>query len=241
MGRARVSRSGIPLNASPQTHAKVLSWFGQWRRGRVFDCPAGAGALAQELAAMGFVVVAGDLDRRPGREVGARRLCADLSRTLPFADASFDYVACVEGIEHLERPVDALREMRRVLRPGGRLVLTTPNVLHLASRVRMLLTGFWSSAPRPFDPAEAITGLEHIMLLTYPILAYFLSRTGFAIERLETNRVVKGSLPWAWLAPIVTLATRLAVRRPAEQEHGRVLTDRRFLFGHTLCFRCRAV
>lgn len=241
MGRARASRSGIPLNASPQTHAKVLSWFGQWRRGRVFDCPAGAGALAHELAAMGFVVVAGDLDRRPGREVGARRLCADLSRRLPFADASFDYVACVEGIEHLERPVDALREMRRVLRPGGRLVLTTPNVLHLASRVRMLLTGFWSSAPRPFDPAEAPTGLEHIMLLTQPMLAYFLERAGFAIEDLTTSRMVRSSIPWAWLGVPVGVATRLALRRPTHRATAGALLSRELLFGHALLFNCRAI
>ncbi|MBI1723608.1 MAG: methyltransferase domain-containing protein [Gemmatimonadetes bacterium] len=239
MGRARVSRSGIPLNASPQTHERVLSWFADWPRGRVFDCPAGGGALTYELAAMGFAVVAADIDRRAGRGVGLR-LCADLSRPLPFAGGTFDYVACVEGIEHLERPVDALREMRRLLRPGGRLVLTTPNVLHLASRVRMLLTGFWSSAPRPCD-AGAPTGLEHIMLLTQPMLAYFLARVGFSIERLEASRTVRSSVPWAWLVGPIGIATRVALRRPAHRATSHALLSRDLLFGHALLFTCRAV
>lgn len=205
------------------------------------DCPAGAGALAHELASMGFTVVAADLDRRRGHEAGAMRLCADLSRALPVADSSLDYVACVEGIEHLERPMDALREMRRVLRPGGRLVLTTPNVLHLASRVRMLLTGFWSSAPLPFDASASPTGLEHIMLLTQPMLAYFLARAGFAIDDLTVSRTVRSSLPWAWLAAPVAVATRVALRRPAHRPASGALLSRGLLFGHALLFNCRAV
>jgi SAM-dependent methyltransferase len=240
MGRPRVSRSGIPLDAAPQTHAIVLGWLAELPRGRVLDCPSGRGALAHELAAAGFAVVGVDLGGAVlGR--GYDRVRADLNRPLPFTDAAFDAVACVEGIEHLERPVDALREFHRVLRPGGTLVLTTPNVLHLGSRVRMALTGFWSSAPRPFDGAAAPTGFEHIMLLSYPALAYFLQRTGFRVERLDASRVVKGSLPWGWLAPLVAAATRLALRRPQERDVARALTGRRLLFGHALCLRCRRV
>jgi len=238
MGRPRVSRSGIPLDASPETHELVLSWLDQLERGRVLDCPSGRGALAHELAAAGFAVTAVDLDQRTeGR--GYRRVRADLNRPLPFAAGAFDVVACVEGIEHLERPVDALREFRRALRPGGTLVLTTPNILHLGSRMRLLATGFWTSAPRPFDARIAPTGFEHIMLMGYPLLAYFLARSGFTIERVETNRVVKGSLPWAWLTPLVALATRLALRRSgARMVPG--LTRPALLFGHTLCLQCRA-
>ncbi len=241
MGEARVSRSGIPLGASPRTHERVLAWFGAWPRGRVLDCPAGEGALAHELAALGYSVVAADLALRRGREQGARRACLDLSRPLPFKDASFDYAACVEGIEHLERPVDALRELRRVLRPGGRLVLTTPNVLHLASRVRMFLTGFWSSAPRPFDTTHPPTGMEHIMLLTPPMLAYFLERSGFAIEGTAASRTVRSSVPWAWLAAPIALATRVALRRAAHSGSARALLSRDLLFGHAWLLTCRAV
>jgi SAM-dependent methyltransferase len=240
MRRKRISRSGIPLDASAETHDQVLAWFDAWPRGAVLDAPSGGGALAHELAAMGFDVVGGDYDRGEIRGRGFRRVCLDLNRPLPFGDASFDYVACVEGIEHLERPVDALREMRRVIRPGGRLVLTTPNVLHLGSRARMLFTGFWTSAPRPFDPTVPPTGFEHIMLLSYPMLTYFLGRSGFAIEAVTRSRVVRGSIPWAWLAAPVALATRLAMRDEPSRATGRELLRPSLLFGHGLLFLCRA-
>jgi 2-polyprenyl-3-methyl-5-hydroxy-6-metoxy-1,4-benzoquinol methylase len=206
----------------------------------VLDCPCGAGALAHELAALGFTVVAADLN---GAALGETRLRlrADLGGGLPFPAHTFDYVACVEGIEHLERPLDALREMRRVLRAGGELMLTTPNVLHLASRVRMLLTGFWSSAPRPFDASRPPTGLEHIMLLTAPMLEYFLKRAGFEIEGRYVSRTVRSSLPWAWLAAPVAAATRLALRRAAHRATAATLLSRDLLFGHALLFACRAV
>jgi SAM-dependent methyltransferase len=236
-----VSRSGIPLSAAPETHELVLAWMAELPRGRVLDTPSGRGALAHELAAMGFEVVAADLGG-PSDGQGYTREKVDLNRPLPFADASFDAVACVEGIEHLERPVDALREFRRVLKPGGALVLTTPNVLHVGSRAQMLLTGLWTSAPRPFDAAMEPTGMEHIMLLPYPMLEYYLRRAGFEVQQLETNRIVRRSLPWVWLAPIVWAATRLKLRRSAHDKAvAAVLTDRRFLFGHTLCFLCKAV
>lgn len=52
--------------------------------------------------------------------------CVDIERGLPFADAQFDLLWCSEVIEHLHDVPGALDEFRRVLKPGGRMVLTTP-------------------------------------------------------------------------------------------------------------------
>jgi SAM-dependent methyltransferase len=62
---------------------------------------------------------------------------------LPFADASFDRVLCLDVLEHLtyqEQP-RALSELHRVLRPGGELFVSVPNLAHLQSRVQFLLRG----------------------------------------------------------------------------------------------------
>lgn len=45
---------------------------------------------------------------------------------LPYLNDYFDLVHCAEVLEHLERPTEALREMKRVLKKGGQIVLTTP-------------------------------------------------------------------------------------------------------------------
>ncbi|MGZ5024645.1 MAG: class I SAM-dependent methyltransferase, partial [Chthoniobacterales bacterium] len=62
--------------------------------------------------------------------------------SLPYPNESFDLVTCTEVIEHLENFRPALREISRVLRPGGVFVVSTPNVLNLRSRLRYLFFGF---------------------------------------------------------------------------------------------------
>jgi methionine biosynthesis protein MetW len=57
---------------------------------------------------------------------------------LPFADESFDHVVCIEVLEHLFAPDAAAAEIFRVLRPGGRLVVSVPNIAYWRLRVSML-------------------------------------------------------------------------------------------------------
>lgn len=98
-------------------------------RAAVLDVGAGSGFVSAALVAAGHEVVAVDaspamveeLRRRFGGRVAAREADA---QALPFPDASFDGVFANMCLHHVEDPALAVREMARVLRPGGRLVVT---------------------------------------------------------------------------------------------------------------------
>jgi 2-polyprenyl-3-methyl-5-hydroxy-6-metoxy-1,4-benzoquinol methylase len=98
--------------------------------GRVLDLGCGTGYGSAELARTGARVTG--LDRvaaaRESRGSGARFVRGELGG-LPFAPASFDVVLSFQVIEHLLDPTDYLREITRVLRPSGTLLLSTPNLL----------------------------------------------------------------------------------------------------------------
>jgi SAM-dependent methyltransferase len=81
--------------------------------------------------------------------LNARRI-GDASKP-PFVDASFNVVVCVEVPEHLLEPLNAVREMARVLRPSGLLTVTVANVAYWRRRVDMVLLGRWN--PVGDDPA----------------------------------------------------------------------------------------
>jgi len=83
------------------------------------------------------------LDRQPNnaracRAGGRAVLVADLGRSLPFRDASLDGASLIEVIEHIVEAEALVAELARVIRPGGWLVMTTPNVAHLTYRWRAL-------------------------------------------------------------------------------------------------------
>lgn len=78
------------------------------------------------------------------RVLGLQAGRIDDAGRLPFDDGSFDVVVCIEVLEHLFAPLDAVREMARVLRPGGLLIVTVPNVAYWRRRVDMVLLGRWN-------------------------------------------------------------------------------------------------
>jgi SAM-dependent methyltransferase len=97
---------------------------------RLLDAGCGTGAFAARAQARGAEVVALDLGPRllavARQKIGPRVVAGDVTK-LGIASASFDVVLSSECIEHTVAPRAAVHEMIRVLRPGGRLVITCPN------------------------------------------------------------------------------------------------------------------
>jgi SAM-dependent methyltransferase len=146
------------------THAVALSLL-KPSGGRVLDAAAGDRWVSRSLAEMGFDVTSADIEFTD-RPLPANCVEANLNERLPFEASSFDGVVSIETIEHLENPWFFLRELSRILRPGGFLILSTPNVSSVFSRVLNAATGklLWFQ-PRDLDPLGHITPI-HWHLLT---------------------------------------------------------------------------
>jgi SAM-dependent methyltransferase len=94
---------------------------------RILDAGCGSGRMLDELRPLGHVCgidANADAVAATRRRGHVARLC-EIER-MPFADASFDLVTCLDVIEHTSDDRRTLRELRRVTRPGGFLVVTVP-------------------------------------------------------------------------------------------------------------------
>ena len=98
---------------------------------RVLEVGCGGGYGAQLMASRGFRVTAVDPSMQAVRYSATRyptvRFAAASGTTLPFAEGAFDAVVSMQVIEHIDDARAYLRELRRIVRPGGQIVLTTPN------------------------------------------------------------------------------------------------------------------
>jgi SAM-dependent methyltransferase len=208
--------------AYANSHQVALRLAATESSGRALDLGAGQGAVSHALKARGFEVTATDVNTSQFRADGIPCLKLDLNGPLPFPDAGFDLVMAVEILEHLESPRAFLREIFRVLRPGGLAVVTTPNITSLPSRILFLATGWFDlfvpTRKRLVDPLDACAD-GHITPLPSWLLRYDLRETGFLIERTGYSMAYVPGLPRAVLRFFHgRLSGRIglyAVRRPA--------------------------
>jgi 2-polyprenyl-3-methyl-5-hydroxy-6-metoxy-1,4-benzoquinol methylase len=117
-------------------------------RGPVVDVGCGIGrflAAAGDLAT-GYVGI--DVVRHPGLAPDVSFVRADLDREpIPLGSASADIVVALETIEHLENPRRFCRELSRILKPGGWLVVSTPNQLSVLSLLSLTFRGRFAAFP----------------------------------------------------------------------------------------------
>lgn len=163
-------------------------------RGKVLDIGCGNGFMLKALkkirpdAEYFGLDNALELVRGTKKRLGGQRhfVHASANRPLPFKDRSFDLIVCTEVIEHLKQPKSLLREIRRLLKPGGKAAITVPNgsafmpFMPLAARL-----------PQRFAPITAFVHGEHPVKTPQPIAAvYFFDEIAVMFEE-ENLRVAR--------------------------------------------------
>lgn len=225
-------------------HERVAEILKDYPRGSLLDVPAGEGALASRLIRLGFQVRCSDLYTEIFRLPGVEIRRGDLSKELPYADAEFDYLTCVEGIEHIENPQQAVREFARVLRPNGHLIVSTPNILNIEERLKWLFYGYTSHfKPLSREHLENLRATYgemeevalHVNPVSYSELRYTLEKYGF--ELLATLRDKPKKNLWVYwpLVALIRLVGRLTPERKRRERWTRELqSDEVLLGGNTL-------
>jgi SAM-dependent methyltransferase len=194
-------------------HEKVFELAINARGTTYLDVPTGYGALAEKLLAAGKKVTAGDIniDKFLGTRSnsGLNLVHLDLNEAaLPLPDHQFDVAISIEGIEHLQSQWNFVRNLFRVLKPGGTLIITTPNILNIRSWFRYLMEGRYEHFKRPLVKGKSwVNDLEnyHIAPVSFFELQFMLESCGFSIQTVLANRHTSKNIVTALLKPLFNL------------------------------------
>jgi SAM-dependent methyltransferase len=193
---------------------------------RVLDIGCGNGFFLQSLKNEGIgkrrlagIEVSADAVRE-GQAQGLECVVGSADEPLPFPNEAFDLVFAGEVIEHLVDPDVMLAEIRRVLAPSGRLLLTTPNLVAWFNRVLVPLgiTPMFveHSYRATYGPAYSLfrrvgSPVGHLRIFTYRPLRSVLRHNGLEVERL----VGSACLPVALVHTVDKIIARMNPRLAA--------------------------
>jgi 2-polyprenyl-3-methyl-5-hydroxy-6-metoxy-1,4-benzoquinol methylase len=214
--------------ASAGVHDKVLEIALRLPGSIIFDAPTGHGALTNKLLKAGKFVTAGDIDTDKfmldSKSNNLELLQLDLTDpALPVDDAVFDTAICVEGVEHLENQWLLARNLYRILKPGGFLILTTPNIVNFRSRVRYFLEGRYEFFKRPLVCGVSNThdlDTYHIAPVSYFELQFILGKAGFSIKELHANKYSSKNAVSIALRPIFRMIYKYKDYRDKKRNRG---------------------
>ena len=237
----RRSYRGVSINTSKNTHERVFCLIKKDTNSKIVDMPSGSGAFVLRLKDNGFNnIVAIDIENI--LEIDHDNfLTGDMTKDIPLEDNSVDVLTCIDGIEHISQQYQFVKEVNRILKTGGELIISTPNISSLRSRWRWLMTGHHNKCKTPLDENNP-NPLHHIGMISFPEIRYLLHTNGFRIKKVIENRIKLISWLYVVFVPFSFLITSFVYYNSGKKkgtsainkEVKKKMYSRAVLFGETL-------
>ena len=170
-------------------YAEMLKMIGDAKGKVILDLGSGPNPISKNTNAKKVLIHDVNKSFTPTADV-----LADLNKeVIPLEDSSVDIIVAGEFIEHMLNPVKLIRECHRVLKKGGKIVLSTPNVASLKNRFRVL----FGRMPEHCAMAN-IEGEDsfqtHVKDFNLGFLREILESNEFAVSRVSGNGIIVRSL-----------------------------------------------
>lgn len=174
-------------------HLALIRILNDLKPGKLLDAGSGGDSVGRILKDRGFDVVSLDLYGEP--YLKDRFVRADMNKSLPFKYGVFDYIIGSETLQYLENHAQVFREFQRILKIGGGVYLTIPNMLHVSSRLYFFQNGYFSH----FQPIRTINPNKEWDKLPYHPISFveiqeLSKRNRLNIEFIKTSSIKGGAL-----------------------------------------------
>ncbi len=149
----------------------------------ILDIGAGYRPISKEIKSKKIIRLDGVKKYHPD-------VCCNINDGIPLKKDSIDIIIAGEIIEHIFNPIKFIRECNKVLKKGGNLVLSTPNLCSLKNRFKVLIGKLPEYCAEPLDD-ESFE--RHIVDFNISRLRKILKENGFEVTKLTSNGIVTHS------------------------------------------------
>ena len=188
----------------------------------VIDIPCGDGRMSAVFKELGATVESYDLDSKDNDYTEHRHKFADMNERLPIYSNHADIILCQEGIEHLQDQFFIFSEFNRILKKGGILILTTPSISNIRSKLAYLFMETENFKRLPYNEIDALWRIDksndktkiyfgHLFLITCSKLFTISKINGFRLKENILTKISPSSFFWCILFyPLILLFNALS-------------------------------